>query len=65
MAGLITPYLPNYNNGGDIIMISTGTLNGQSDGPGSGGRSLVRIGAGTASAGLAGSFGLVHISWWG
>jgi hypothetical protein len=65
MAGLITPYLPNYNNSGDVVMLSTGTLSSQSDGPGSGGRAIVRIGTGSASAGLAGSFGLVHISWWG
>jgi hypothetical protein len=65
MSGLITPYLPNQNNNGGVVIVSTGILSGQSDGFGAGGRALVRTGTGSATAGLAGSGGLVHISWWG
>jgi hypothetical protein len=65
LAGLVTPYLPDFKANGGLVHIGSGTLGSQFDGPGSGGRALLRTGVGSATSGNAGAYGIVHISWWG
>ena len=66
LTGLFPPYGPYADENPPVQLIfSTTTAADVWDGPGSGGRSVVRLGVGTARVGAVGYYGLVHISWWG